>query len=348
LRDIYKPYKKIKKIKWLAPVAVGVVIIIFGLISAAYVKRTVENPNSTDATKKGFSVKQGQSLDEVAKNLEAAKLIKSDFVFSLYMKASKRAKKIQAGDYQIPGNLNMKDVAGIITFGQVSATRITIPEGWTLDQIGDYLEKQKVVKKADFLASAKYQAERDKKYSFLGELKEGDSLEGFLYPDTYELSKDADSNEIITKMLANFEKKFSGLQGKVAGSGMNTYEVVSLASMVEREAVSAADRKMVAGVFEKRLDFGMPLQSDVTVLYALKSTKKDVTYADTQVDSPYNTYRVVGLPAGPICNPSIVAIDAVLNPTKSNYLYFLAAPDGKVYFSTTVDQHNALKAKYLN
>jgi UPF0755 protein len=308
----------------------------------------VESPNSTESTKKSFSVKSGQSLDEIAKNLETAKLIKSDFVFSLYMKASKRAKKIQAGDYQIPANLNMKDVAGIITFGQVNATKITIPEGWTLDQIGDYLEKQKVVKKADFMAAAKYQADRDKKYSFLSEMKEGDSLEGFLYPDTYELSKNADSNEIITKMLTNFDKKFADLQSKVSGSGMNTFEVVTLASVVEREAVSQADRKMVAGVFEKRLDLGMPLQSDVTVLYALKSTKKDVSYADTQVDSPYNTYKVAGLPAGPICNPSIVAIDAVLNPTKSNNLYFLAAPDGKVYFSATVEQHNILKAKYLN
>jgi cell division protein YceG involved in septum cleavage len=130
LQDIYKPYKKIKKLKLLIiPAVIIGLLIIVGLFSAIYIKKTVESPNSTESTKKSFSVKSGQSLDEIAKNLETAKLIKSDFVFSLYMKASKRAKKIQAGDYQIPANLNMKDVAGIITFGQVNATKITIPEG---------------------------------------------------------------------------------------------------------------------------------------------------------------------------------------------------------------------------
>lgn len=320
-----------------------------GLATAAYIKKTVETPNNGSSEQVSFSVKNGESLDQVSANLEKSKLVKSDFIFSLYMKASKRSGRIQAGEYQIAGNLNMKDVAGIITAGQVISTRVTIPEGWTLEKMSDRVAAQKISTKEQFLAAVKYTKTRDQGYDFLSGLSEGDSLEGFLYPDTYELSKNADENELITKMLNNFNTKFTNdLREKVKTSGMNTFEVVTLASMVESEAVTKEDRKLVAGVFEKRLDLGMPLQSDVTVLYALKTNKKDVNYKDIQVDSPYNTYKVAGLPAGPICSPSIEAIDAVLNPTKSNYLYFLAAPDGKVYYAATIEQHNQYKAKYLN
>jgi UPF0755 protein len=129
---------------------------------------------------------------------------------------------------------------------------------------------------------------------------------------------------------------------------MNSFEVVTLASIVEREAPKTEDRKKIAGIFENRLNDGMALQSDVTVQYALKTDKKDISYADTQVDSPYNTYKVKGLPIGPICNPSLDSIDAVLFPTKTSFSYFLAASDGTVYYSNTLEEHEAKKAKYLN
>lgn len=353
MQDIHKNNLKFKYVKskfWkrvLPVVGIGA-LIIFGISYGLYVKKTIESANNGSGEKVNFTVKAGESLDQISKNLEDAKIIKSDFIFSLYIKASKRSGSIQAGEYQIAGNLNMKEVAGIITAGQVFSNRITIPEGWTLDKMAARVASQGIATKGEFLTAAKYQKSRDGKFLSLADLKEGDSLEGFLYPDTYELSKKANANELITKMLTNFDQKLTPeIRAKIKTSGMNTYEVVTLASMVEREAVKESDRKLVAGVFERRLNLGMPLQSDVTVLYALKQDKKSVTWEDTKVDSPYNTYKVVGLPAGPICAPSIQSINAVISPTKSDYLYFLAAPNGTVYYSTTVEQHNVYKEKYL-
>ncbi len=244
-------------------------------------------------------------------------------------------------------NLNMVDLSQVITLGKVVTTKITIPEGWTNQKIQGRITANTIINSNDWESAVKYDPEKYK-YDFLKELKKGDSLEGFLYPDTYQVSLKPTADDIVKKMLDNFNKKLSNDdREQIKKSGMNTFEVVTLASIVEREAIEETDRKLVAGVFEKRLEIGMPLQSDITVLYALNSTKKNVTWEDTQVDSPYNTYKISGLPLGAVCNPSIQSIQAVLYPTKSNYLYFLAAPDGVIYYSSTVEGHNINKVKYL-
>lgn len=321
--------------------------LVFGSIFAAMYSNAVNTPNKGSSAQQVFVISSGQGLEKIANNLHDQKLVSNVFVFELYMKAAGLSGKVQAGEYKIAGNLNMKNLAQLITLGKITTNKITIPEGWTNVQIGNYLESNTTITKAQFLAAAKYDPTRDS-YSWLSGMSSGQSLEGFLYPDTYQISLHPTADEVVKKMLANFDKKLTpAMRAQIKTSGMNTYEVVTLASVVEKEAVKTADRKLVAGVFEKRLSLGMPLQSDVTVLYAEGREKGEVSYLDTQVNSPYNTYKVAGLPAGPVCNPSIESIQSVLSPTKSNYLYFLAAPDGTVYYAATVDQHNSNKAKYL-
>lgn len=320
------------------------VFLIFVFSLGFWIKDTVKSPNSGSTEKKSISIISGQGLEEIANNLEKAGLVKNSFVFGLYLKYKGMAGKVMAGEYQIPQNLTMIELTQLITEGKIVTNRITIPEGWTIDQIGDYLEKNTVIKKTDFLAAARKKYD----YEFLTDRPEGADLEGYLYPDTYILSSKPDADEVVEKMLNNFDLKLTAdLRTKVKSSNLTSYEVVTLASIVEREVVSTKDRKIVAGIFLNRLNNDMPLESCATIQYILKENKKQFSYEETRTSSPYNTYVNTGLPSGPIDNPSIDSIEAVLAPEKTNYFYFLTGNDGQTYFSVTLDEHNEKKASYL-
>lgn len=325
-----------------------ILILLFaGSGTAFWIKTTVNAKNSNDAGRKFFVIKEGQGLETIAKKLEAAGLVKNFFVFELYLKAAGKSGGILAGEYEIPRNLNMKELSEILTRGQNSARKITIPEGWTTKQIAEYLQKNNIVSESDFLAVAKYDPQKYQKYAFLKDLKTGEGLEGFLYPDTYEISKKATSEEIIGKMLDNFDSKFNDvLRDKAQNSNMTIPEIVTLASIVEREVAKSADRRIVAGIFLNRLNTGVALESCATIQYILGTNKTNLTTEDTHIKSPYNTYLNTGLPPGPIGNPSMDSIEAVLYPEKTSYFYFLSAK-GKTYFSKTLEEHNAKKALYL-
>lgn len=331
-----------KKLIIIGSIVAGICLVLSVFVS--YAQSMVTSPNSDDTGSVNFIIESGQGSGDIATNLRDAGLLRNRFIFILYLNYIQAGDNLQAGEYDIPRNLTMVELADYISHGKEAENKITFPEGWTLEKMGVRLEANNVVTKADFLAATK----KSYDFDFLKDKPAGVDLEGFLYPDTYIFERDITAEGVVEKMLTNFDKKLTPeVEAKVAASDMNLYQVVTLASVVEREAVSEKDRRLVAGVFLKRLDIGMPLQSDVTVLYALGRDKGSVSLADTQVDSPYNTYRVAGLPLGPVCNPSMEAIEAVLNPTKSDYLYFLAAPDGTVYYSSTVEGHNANKANYL-
>ena len=335
---------KKKKRLWVWPVSIILVgiICLFGFL--LYANKVVREPNSKNAGKKIFVITEGQGSGDVAGNLQKEDLIKNRFVFILYLNYKGIGDKVQAGEYEIPENLNMIDVASIITTGKIVTSKITIPEGWTIDQIGDYLEKNTIIKKADFTAATKKKYD----YEFLSDKPESADLEGYLYPDTYMLTVEPTADEVVKKMLDNFDKKYTQeMRAKAKTSNMSTYEVVTLASIVEREVAKADDRKLVASVFLNRLNYDMPLESCATIQYILKENKKQFTYAETRTPSPYNTYIAKGLPEGPIGNPSIDSISAVLYPEKSNYYYFLSS-NGTTYFSKTIEEHNANKAKYLD
>lgn len=339
--------KEDKNIRMLK-IGVGLLALVFcfALILAFWLNRTINAQNSTDSTPKTFSVQTGEGGGDIAQRLEDEKLIKSSFAFVFYLNLKRVSDKLQVGDYQIRSNLTIPEVADILTQGKIQTNKITIPEGWDINKIAAYLDGKGIVTKEEFLAQAKVSNYRNK-YSFLSDVPDGGNLEGFLYPDTYQLSKKADANEIIVKMLNNFQTKIKPYDAKIKANKMSLYEIVNLASIVEREVAKADDRKLVASVFLNRLEINMALESCATIQYILKESKKQFTYEETRTPSAYNTYTNRGLPPGPIGNPSIDSIAAVVDPVDSNYLYFLSSK-GVTYFSKTLDEHLTKKAKYLD
>lgn len=333
--------KSAKKLIWIG--ALGATLCILLSIFAVYAQRTIKAPNSDDATKAHLIIEAGQGSGDIADELEEAGLIKSRFVFILYLNYVRALDKLQAGEYDVPKNLNMIQIAELLSHGRVSENKVTFPEGWTLTKMGERLEAEGIITKVEFLAAAK----KDYDYDFLAGRPEGVDLEGFLYPDTYVFEKKVTADGVVDKMLKNFDKKLtSEIKAKASETDMSLFEVVTLASIVEREVAKPDDRKLVASVFLNRLEIGMALESCATIQYITGENKKQFTYAETRVVSPYNTYTNRGLPPGPIGNPSIDSILAVIEPQESDYLYFLSA-NGVTYFSKTFEEHEVKKAKYL-
>jgi UPF0755 protein len=237
----------------------------------------------------------------------------------------------------------MIQMADFLTNGKVVENKVTFPEGWTLVKMGERLEANGIVTKEEFLKAAQKKYD----YDFLEGKPSNVDLEGFLYPDTYIFEKNITPDGVVQKMLNNFDKRLtSEIRLKAEKSEMSIYEIITLASIVEREVAKPDDRKLVASVFLNRLEIKMALESCATIQYITGENKKQFTYAETRISSPYNTYTNRGLPPGPIGSPSIDSIVAVLEPQESDYLYFLSA-DGTTYFSKTFGEHEAKKAKYL-
>ena len=237
------------------------------------------------------------------------------------------------------------------TTAKALETSVTFIEGWSDQQIGDYLEKNGIVKSADFLLAVKsfdYSS-----YPILSTIPKGQGLEGFIFPDTYFIpannpSSTEISNIIVKKALDNFSQKITpGMLAQAQAQGMNLYQIITLASILEKESgPSQSDKQIISGIFYNRLKVGIPMQSDATVSYITHNPR--VSDADTQINSPYNTYKFKGLPPGPISNPSLSSIMAALYPTQTNYLYFLTDPKtGQAYFATTYAEHLTNKQKYL-
>lgn len=334
--------KKASKRLIVGGLSVGALCLVL-LVFMVYAKGAISAPNSTDSSAIHVVIEPGEGSGDIANELRDARLIKNRFVFILYLNLIKAGDKLQAGEYEIPQNLTMIQMVDLLRHGYAAQNKVTFPEGWTLIKMGERLEAKGIVSKADFLAAAK----KEYDYDFLKGKPETVDLEGFLYPDTYTFGKNVTADEVIQKMLKNFDKKLTAdMKAKAQQSNLNLYEIITLASIVEREVAKPEDRRLVASVFLNRLQIGMALESCATIQYITGESKKQFTYAETRVVSPYNTYINRGLPPGPIGNPSIDSIRAVIEPQESNYLYFLSA-NGVTYFSKTFEEHEAKKAKYL-
>ncbi len=240
---------------------------------------------------------------------------------------------------------------------------VTIIEGWNLEEIGSYLEKQGLVSKKDFLLTQK--SYNSSAYDFLTSKPKTQGLEGFLFPDTYRVLKPetpgtTTAAQVIKRALDNFDLKLTEkMREDIKSSGLSLYEIVTLASIIEKETgrnvqTTAGkeqlqeERKMVAGVFYNRLNSGVALQSDATINYITNKNEPAVTLEDTQIDSPYNTYKYQGLPPGPICNPSLSSLIAAIYPTATDYFYFLhKQPSGEIVYSRTFEEHIENKNRYL-
>ena len=290
-----------------------------------------------------YEVKSGSSSRQVASDLQEKGLIKSAFVFSIYSKYKNYDTKLKAGVYLLSPSMSTEEILAKIAGGKSENLdkKVTIPEGFNLQQIAEILEAKGIVT-ADAFIDAATVKNFQQKYEFLKELPPERSLEGFLFPDTYYFQQGKAPEYYIEIFLDRFTQiyfKNNRLDEKQKLIDMTTYDIVTLASIIEAEAKLDEERPIISGVFHNRLNIGMPLQSCATVEYALGEHKKVLTLKDLEIESPYNTYKYLGLPPGPICSPGLSSLKAAVNPAGVDYLYFVAKGDGSHLFAKTLAEH---------
>lgn len=291
-----------------------------------------------------LSVKDGMSASEINDELVERGILDNKFAFWWQVKVSGKAGDFKAGMYAMHPRMDASEVLQQLVDGKTAVVKFTIPEGFDVKQIAERLSSQGLVNKQAFLdAAKKYQpydyVTPDKNVRY--------ACEGFLFPDTYELHQEPTPEDILKMMSEDFDNRLTpAMRQRAKEEGLSVYSLITLASLVEKEAMYPEDRPIIAQVFFKRLQLGMPLQSDATLQYLMDTPKENVTIKDTKIQSPYNSYQNAGLPPGPIANPGMASIQAVLYPADTDYLYFVADHDGHNHYSSTYDEHQALVAQY--
>ncbi|MFZ5365627.1 MAG: endolytic transglycosylase MltG [Patescibacteria group bacterium] len=297
-----------------------------------------------------FKIDSGMSATEIVDKLESNQIITDGQALLWYLKLTGQDGNFIAGTYWLKPEYDSLDLIAVFGGEGETVGKVTIVEGWDQLQIAAELTEQNIVSGLDFLDEVENGDWRAQSlWTFWdGKPVEAD-LEGYLYPDTYYFNPAEGSSGVIDKLLMNFDKKLTPeLRQEIKNQKKTIYEVVTMAAIVEKEMFGYEDRRIVADIFWKRLEIGMPLQSDATINYITKKGTTRPSYADLEIQHPYNTYENKGLPPGPICNPSIEAIKAVIYPEKNDYYYFLNTADGRIIYSRTFDEHVANKQKYLN
>jgi UPF0755 protein len=292
------------------------------------------NPADKKGSDQVFLVRERSSLKEVAGDLEKSGLITNKTLFVLWTRVKGYGKDIRAGEYSLSPAMAPAQVLEILRKGFVILHPVTIPEGFTRDQIADVLTDKGLADKKRFL-----ELTEDKVLLRQNGIS-GPSLEGYLFPDTYHFSRGTPTLAVLDTMVKRFKQVVTPLMEKSQGSGMKFGEVVTLASIVEKETGRPEERPLIASVFLNRLRLGMRLESDPTVIYGMENFDGDLKKRDLAEKTPYNTYVIKGLPPGPIASPGLDAIKAVLYPAQTDYLYFVSKNDGSHYFSKTLSEHN--------
>jgi len=318
---------------------IAVIIILIILIAGGFYY-SFSSPQFGSEVAVYFSVKAGASAGQIAGRLKEQNLIKSVWLFKIWSRLSGAESRFVFGRHKIIVDSDLNQLIRQLT--QINnlddEQEITIIEGWRLNEMADYLAKEGLVSKEDFLTAAKVDNYRGQ-YDFLKDVKV-ETLEGFLFPDTYRIFNNAKADDIIKKMLDNFGRKFTpAMRQEIISQQRSIFEVVILASIIEREVLSDSDKKMVADIFLKRLKAGLGLQSDATINYITGKKTTRPSAADLQVDSLYNTYKYRGLPPGPISSPGLDSLNAAIYSSQNNYYYFLTDADGQAVFAPTYQDH---------
>jgi len=336
----------LKKIAIIAVVVLVIGIIIYSKASTANLMKKAALPGSTQGKTVSFEIKPGESVGTVAANLQKQAIISDNNLFVAYASKTETDKKIKAGVYSLNTKMSVKDILEVLVSGERTEVWITIPEGWRIDQIASYLEKQGLFKAQDFIDAAK--VSNFSSTPFLSGLPGSTTLEGYLFPDTYKVYADAKPEDVISAMLDNFGVKVtSSMMDQANKKGFTLHQFITLTSIVEKESALSSDIRKIASVYYNRLSQGMLFQSDATITYITKRPDASPSIDETKIDSPYNTYLYKGLPPGPVGNPGMEAMIATLNPETTDYLFFVSR-DGKAYFAKTYEEHLANIAKYLN
>lgn len=291
-----------------------------------------------------LKITAGMSTGEIADQLEEKGVINSSLKFRILSRLRGYDDKMKPGTYIFTTDMTYEEVFIKILSGEKYIVTLTIPEGFDVKQIAARLYESDLADKEDFLKAAKdftpYPYMKKHLHVFF-------AAEGFLFPDTYEIESDASVEEILQLLADEFDRKLTPeMREKAEQMNLSIYDLTTLASLVEREVRYPEDRAVVAQVFLKRLQMKMPLQTDATLQYLMDTPKEDVSIEDTQINSPYNTYQHEGLPPGPIASPGLEAIEAVLNPADTEYLYFVADRSGHNHYATTYEEHMELVNKY--
>jgi len=286
-------------------------------------------PFSENSEEQIFRIESGDGLSKISANLQDHGFIRDDVFFNIYVYLQGKESALKAGDYLLSKSMSIKEIADKIISGQAEGLQITIIEGWDIKDITEYLSGLNVCSEEEFIQAA-------------------EGSEGYLFPDTYRITSATLPSDLVKIMGANFEKKLtSDLRAEIEEQGKTIFEIITMASIIEKEVITLEDKKIVSGILWKRIRIGMPLQSCATIAYITRKNSTKISIEETQIESPYNTYKYTGLPVGPICNPSFDSIIAAIYPEDSNYLYHLSTPEGETIFSRTFEEHNIAKAKYL-
>lgn len=302
------------------------------LVGAYYMSPTASSEEIVSIT-----IVPGSSTTTIAKHLATNDLIRSPLVFKLAVRYRGIGTQLRAGTYKLSRDMSLTRILDELKKGQIEYKTFTVPEGFTAKAIVELWEESGLGKKDTFLEAMK-SAEILEKY-----LPEGISAEGYLFPDTYKFAKGSSAKTVVQMMLAESDKRWTETLAEEAKSlGFTRHQVITLASIIQREAGSDSEITRIAGVFHNRLKHKWRLQADPTVLYALGDPNRLLTRADLKVESPYNTYLHKGLPPGPIGNPGMASILGALRPEKTPYFYFVAMEKGKHHFSKTLDEHNRM------
>jgi UPF0755 protein len=281
-----------------------------------------------------FIIQSGMNLRNISDLLEQEGLIRSSLAFMIRVRLQGMGRMIKAGEYSLNPSMTPERIMEMITRGEVVAYNVTIPEGFTIAQIADVLSSYSLITKEEFLQYVN-QHDIEKMYGFIGP-----GLEGYLYPDTYRFARGLSAKAIVDAMIMRFRTITAPLEGRILESGINLHEVITLASIVEKETGNPDERPLIASVFLNRLKKNMRLDSDPTVIYGMKDYSGNIRKKDLAAYSPYNTYVIKGLPPGPIANPGYHSIKAVLFPADTEFLYFVSKNDGSHHFSKGLAEHN--------
>ena len=376
-REGVKPAKKKKKSKAKGCLLTFLVLLVLvgigGFFGYGYVQESLKPVDASSKDYVTVQIPDGANVQEIGSTLEKSGLVKHGLIFSLYAKYYSHA-NLKSGYYNLKKSMSTDELIQELQKGGTPEPQepilasLTIPEGYTLEQIAQTVgqlqgEFKEPLTSEAFLAKVQdetFISQLVAKYpNLLGSLPTKDSgvryrLEGYLFPATYTIKNSTTVESLIDEMVAAMDKALSPHYTTIKDKGLTVNELLSIASLVEKEGAKTEDRKTIAGVFYNRLNLGMPLQSNIAILYAEGKLGQKISLADdaaidTNIDSPYNVYTHLGLMPGPVDSPSLDAIEASVNQTKSDYLYFVAnVEDGKVYFATTKEEHDQNVAEHIN
>jgi len=329
------------KTRWIGVSATAIAIVI--AVSAGVLGWLIAGDASLPQAPVSVDVPPGFGIGQIAQELRNAGVVRSASLLKYYAAAHGIAAKVDAAQYDFPAHVTIARVVDLLASGgKPPVTWVTIPEGYTAREIAHRLDAAQIVSAAAFEDVAQHTS-----MLLGGSLTRG--LEGYLYPDTYQVRRGSSAQDVAMLMTDQFRRKLpKDYERKARHLGLTVPQVITLASLIEREAKVNSERRLMAGVYYNRLKRGMPLEVDATIEYALPEHKTVLHYSDLDIDSPYNTYTHTGLPPTPIANPGSKSIAAAFDPQHTDYLYYVYAGNGRHHFSKTLDEQNAAVRRYLH